>query len=348
MEPAKHSDVVSIDSGSSYLKAYDGTRAVMFEAVAHGLPAAAPGAEDAITVDGKRYLVGAAALMYQGNPTQGPNREAGFHGGQSQHVQVCRALAEMGVEGPRDKLVVSLPYLRAREERCQEAVKRRREFRWTDRSGDHAVTFSRVVVIPQGVGALRLFERENPDTPLQQVILIDVGSCTTDVVVVRRAGHKWAFVEDSCTSWQHVSTTEFFNSWTRRLGSLEGFAAYPWNYFKLMSRVMEGNLTWQHGARKVDLTPYFDEAVRAFSDQLLAEVRNHCSTSLWWECDGIILTGGGAALVSFHPWADERLITMDAWANAKGQFYHARAISSSKETRNGTARGTVQPHAPTG
>lgn len=350
MDQAVLPEVVSIDSGSSYMKAFDGTHSVMFEGVVHRLPATAPGADDALIVDGKRYLVGGAALTYQGNPTQAPCREAGFHGGVKQHVQICRALSAMGITGRHDKLVMSLPYLRAREAHCHEAVTRRRDFVWQDRAGAHAVSFGRVVVIPQGVGALRLFEREQPQTPLRQVILIDVGSCTTDIVVVRRTGtgvgSKWAFVEDSCTSWQHISTTVFFSAWARRLGSLEGFADYAWNYYTLMRRAMDRDLTWQHGARKVDLAPHFEEAVRAFSEGLLAEVRNHCAPSLWLECDGIILTGGGASLVELHPWEDERerLITMDTWANARGQYYHARGSVSSKDVHNGR-KETIQPHA---
>jgi hypothetical protein len=324
MNQAEHREVVSVDSGSSWLKAFNGASDVTFEAVTHELPETAPPSDSEVRVDGKRYLVGAEALNWQGTPTHEPDRAAGFHGGRSQHVQICRALSRMGVEGSQEGLVISLPYARSREPRYLEAIQKRHRFVWQEPQGEHSVTFSHIRVVSQGVGALRLFERENPENNLEQALLVDIGSCTTDVVMVRRAGSpsRWVFVEELCGSWQNISTVEFFQDWKHRLDSLPGFAGYGWNYFSLMRRAMMGRLTWPHLGQQVDISPAFSGAVRAFSAALLDRMQSHCGRMLWHELDAVILTGGGAALVAQEPWDDSRVTMLDSWANARGQYYH--------------------------
>lgn len=275
-----------------------------------------------------RYLVGADALGYLRAPTHRPHRERDYHGGERQHIQMCAGLSRLDVRGHMDTLVVSLPYYYCtlKDADYIGAMKERRKFTWEDAQGTHMVSFDEVVVTPQGVGALWLFQRDNPDADLQLAILMDIGSNTTDVVVVRRQpGGAWEFIREACTSWQDVCTTRFYDAWVKELEAEPGLAGYPFHYYGLMGRAREGRWSLRHKADAINLRPSFDRVATQSRRAVLSRLYEFCGSALWHEADKIVVTGGGAALMSAdHPWSldDKRILQLDTWANAEGQAYH--------------------------
>lgn len=311
-------DTISIDSGSSYMKAWDGrSEPVMFPGVVREL---FPGEDLAgsVEVDGRRWLVGDSLLEERG-AALAPDRSRWFHGSLEQHVQVCHALGQLGASGAFDTLVVSLPYERSTERPFLDAVSRRKRFAWGDDQGEHLVTFENINVMPQGVGALQ-YQREQGAEAFDTALMVDVGSCTTDLVAIRSTDGKWGFIRDSCVSDQEVSTSLFFELLHREVNRIAGFAGRRFGYYDLMPRLMvEGEPTISHQGELISLAPYVARAKVEFTRRLKDVVRGY-ARSLWDELDQIILTGGGAHCVSLEVWRDPRTQILGPCANVLGQF----------------------------
>lgn len=315
--------IISVDSGSSWMKGYDGNRCIHFEAVVQPVDA---GTEGAIEVEGESYLVGREALLWQKDADQKPNTDYDYHGGMLQYIQLCELLRQLGLSsGRQDGLVLSLPYAASTEANTLARIQRHQVVAWRDARGEHRVIFSGVRVCAQGVGALREFQRHaTRHEELRQVLLVDIGSLTTDIVAVRRqsATDGWAFVREGCTTWQDISTTVLFETWVDHMNGLPGLGRYPWRYFPLMEKAMLGDLCWPHMGVRISLTKSFVDARRIFAGELWAKLREWCGTALWSQLDRILLTGGGAALLGQAQRFDKRAHVMDIWANVVGQYHH--------------------------
>src|SRR3982750_4670703 len=322
---------VSADNGSSIIKAMGDHGRARFPAVAHPLPSSGPPVSGEIAVGGRRYLLGDYALLYQAKPTAEPHRERDYHGGDMQAVLVCGALRELRVSGDVELLVTSLPYRYSRMESLLSAVRARHTFAWDGQDGPKTVRFGQVKVMPQGVGALMGHDRDNPDIAEGTVaILLDLGSSTADLVVLRRKGGGWRYVEEACSSWHDMgSVAGFYTSWAASLRAEPGLATYPFHYHGLMERAQHGRFKLPHMGGEVDLQPSFEALARSYQGDILQRLRLECGEALWAEAAQIVVTGGGAEIASYFPWPDPRILKLDTWANAEGQhhYYQQRRTS---------------------
>lgn len=310
------SEYISIDSGSSYMKAYAGGEPLMFPGVVREV---FPGEEhpSALTMDGRRWLVGEAAIRERAD-SLAPNRERWFHGSPEQHAQICHALARLGATGAHGTLAVTLPYGCSTDPAFTAAVSKRSTFEWSDAEGEHVVTFDNIQVTPQGVGALLHHQQSAP--PFAAALMIDIGSCTTDIVAVREEAGEWRFLRDCCVSDQEASASLFFEMWRREVGRLPGFAGKPLGYYDLMPRLMDGEPFYPLRGEHVSLEASAEKAKVEYTRALKAVVKQCAGPTLWDEIDQIILTGGGAQCVNLDVWGDARTHRLNACANVLGQY----------------------------
>lgn len=307
---------VSIDSGSSYLKAYDGVQKIIFPAMTLDLDGRQ--SAHAITVGGESYLTGYAVLGYE-PPLRIPHLEASFHGSPEQHVQMCAALDRLGAVGDFDYLLISLPFVRAHDKRLLKALLEKKQYVWTDAKGDAKnAQFNQIKITSQGIGTLRFYRRHKE--PVHSAILVDVGSCTTDIVVVQQQDQGgWDFVENVCGSLQTISTNTFFKRWARALTNIPGFAERRWNYFSLMERAIKKNFILPGCHTEVSVEACFKHVSRAWTQELYDQVREQVGDMVFYDTEKIILTGGGAQLLHRKTWQDSRAAVTDVYANVVGQ-----------------------------
>lgn len=337
-ETVSAASIVSLDSGSSYFKLFDGkTRLTPFPAAIHPVSAQLPHPDnEEIVVGGNRYLVGADALCEDNRLAAAPRTESDFHGSDEQAVQICYAFNKAGIHGMHDALVVSLPYDMATKlsfAQRREAIKARRTFSWSTREGAREAEFRKVHIVAQGVGAWNRYRMGNRSKVYECVVVADVGSCTLDIVTMRLADGRYRFSSPACGSLRAAcSVGGFFTTWSSLLRQQNGLQARTFSYYQLMQNVMRDRLRLPHMGQDIDLRPTYDEARTAFTVQVKEAIEEAVGASLWPAVDRIILTGGGAKLLCIEAWRDPRIETMDSWANAEGQYHMIREMMPARPT----------------
>lgn len=313
--------VVSIDSGSSFLKSYAGDSASMFPALLSRVHHPVERQKGAVTVDGRTYLVGDNAALAQTTYDPSPNIDRGFHGSREQYVQICHVLDELGLDGEQESLICSLPYREHLDTELRKRITERQVFEWVDHSGRRrSVRFSNVYVTPQGVGALAVYYKEH-GKQVRSATLVDIGSCTVDVVTIRWDARKkdYVFVRGACDSDRTVSAATFKQAWLKRISKIDGLQQREFGYFQLMRMAMDNNFLLPHRGDRIDLRPDFEVIRQEFTEHIIGTVRQTVK-SLWDETEAVILTGGGVELLDLSAWPDDRATKLDVYANVIGQY----------------------------
>lgn len=320
--------VIALDSGSSFMKAYAGDQKVRFPAVArviddqydHG---------DTVAFDGQKYVVGESALQTYTDDWEmlEPATQRGFHGSPEQAAQMCYAMQRLGASGNYDVLALSLPYADSQNEDLRNLLKGQQIYEWKDSHGDdHEVHFDKVMIMPQGVGALCVYEAESVERP-QTLLLVDIGSCTIDIVALRynEVTGRYLYLHDKSTSRRSLSTTEFYKRWYSRIREMDGMQNLRKGYFELMALAQadERPILLRHGGRMVDITDAYEITRVWFSARLARLLREDMGDKLLDDVETILLTGGGAALVDKHRLDTAQVTVMSVWDNVHGQFSEA-------------------------
>lgn len=209
--------VVSIDSGSSYLKMYSVTEENEINLLEASLVEEVSDRSQLntrIKVDNKWYVAGRMAELqktaYQEEPEIGE-----FHGSLKQFIQWMHAFEKNNLVGDFDVLITSLPYDDFANLPLRKMIKDKKEFHWVNSANEEkSIRFKSVEIVPQGVGALELYKKErNGDLP-EELTLVDIGSCTTDVVSViwDDEQSQYIYKEKGCTSIKDISTSVFIRT----------------------------------------------------------------------------------------------------------------------------------------
>jgi hypothetical protein len=274
----------------------------------------------AVTVNGTTYLVGENAELAQTTYDPSPYVDRGFHGSREQYVQICYVLDGLGLDGEQESLVCSLPYKEHLDAELRKRITERQVFEWTDHSGRRrSVRFANVYVTPQGVGALAVYYKDH-GKQVRSATLVDIGSCTVDVVTIRWDSRKkdYVFVRGACDSDRTVSAATFKHAWLRRISKIDGLQHRDFGYFQLMRMAMENNLELRHRGDRIDLRPDFVSTRQEFTERIICTVRQTVK-SLWDETEAVVLTGGGVELLDLSAWPDGRAIKLGVYANVIGQ-----------------------------
>lgn len=309
------------------MKAYMGSKKVQFPAVIRELQNTELEGKE-IKVSNRYYLVGDSAATSMNMVIATPHIDPGFHGSSDQYIQMCYALERLGVSGTMDTLVCSLPYTDSRDRALKKQLRERRAFEWgiidsEDREISRRATFQDVKLVPQGVGAMNQFQSQHAGRP-KVVMLVDVGSCTTDVVSIKINNEtgEYDYCHDACRSIENLNVTWFKDQWTTNLESeVRGIRRdKKYDYFGLMQHAIENDFTMQLGDRTIDARPAFDQTRDDFAEKLKPTLRR-VAEDLWYELNTIIFTGGGTYLINFEKFDDRRIEKLDQWSNVIGQYH---------------------------
>jgi len=322
------SKVVSIDSGSSFMKAYAGREKLQFPAIIRELPEDELEGKE-IKVENRYYLVGDSAATSLNMVILTPHIHPGFHGSTTQYVQMCYAFERLKVSGPMDTLVCSLPFSDSRKREIKNKLRERKVFEWAmidkdDRQHERKVVFNEVKIVPQGVGAMNFYQEKKSKARPRIAMLVDVGSCTTDVVTIKinNETHDYDYCRDACTSIENLNVTWFKDQWTSNIeAEVRGIRKDKnYDYFSLMQHAIEKDFMMQLGDRKFDSKPSYDTTREDFARALLPKLKKNAG-QIWDDINVIIFTGGGVPLLDFTIFPDrERIAPLDHWANVIGQF----------------------------
>jgi hypothetical protein len=351
------SKILSIDSGSSYMKAYCGPdEKIQFPAIVRDLEGN-PLSNRAmqIRVADNYYLVGHTAATSINMAIKTPHIEEDFHGSRIQLVQMCYAMERLKKVGAMDRLICSLPYSDSLNRDLQRKLLERKTFEWSVRDGDgqefeRVVEFDHVNIVAQGVGAMQLHvqqSRAKKEPKCRAVMLVDVGSCTTDVVTIQEneETQEYEFCDQACTTIENANVNWFASAWiqnlktaTRNLGEMQKY-----DYYSLMRHAIENDFQMQIGDRVIDAKIAFDQARSDFTDLLKPQVVKAAGDK-WLEVNKIIFTGGGSYLINFDVFHDARIIKLNHWANAEGQFgmFNKPAVVTRPQPQTIEARPEMQ------
>ncbi len=314
--------IISVDSGSSYLKAFvQDKEPFLCETVIYEMPATkALRTNSAIEIDGKIYLVGSEAWRSRNEFKSSPETGRDFHGGFTQYVQLCYAFEKLGIEGNHEKLLMSLPYSDCTDKEINERVKSRKEFKWNNKK----VTFNEVVIYPQGTGAFTYYTKNYNDAP-KKIAIVDIGSCTVDlVVVIRDKDGNYVYNIDSTQSFRNLAVSDFMSMFTSALKQQSGLQDREFDYFELSENIKEKDFLITHNSfAPIDVTKIFNETRDRYTQDIYNMLQKE-TKNLWPSLDKVILCSGGANLINMDKWkCAGRTMQLDEFANVLGQYYDA-------------------------
>lgn len=321
------SRIVSVDSGSSFLKILVGNHKLSVQTnVLQAAESVAVSYKDEIIVNDKKYYVGKTAQNATNKLIEDPAIEAGFHGSEKQYVQMCYAFQQMGVMGEHDLLVVSLPYSDCRDEKLKTKLKERNLFKWKsylkDELVDKFASFKEVKIYPQGIGALRIFTQGLSEKP-KSVCLIDIGSCTSDIITVQldRRTNDYTYNAHASKSLREISVSDFMRKWSREIKQAPGMKDRKFSYFELSEMIEYSDFNINVLSQpKFNSKPLFEDTKRWFTQEIYKHAKETLG-DLWDGIEQVILTSGGAYLIDETTWeCAGRTIKLDEWSNVKGQY----------------------------
>lgn len=321
------SRIVSVDSGSSFLKITTGNNLLSIPTnVLQAQETSVVNYEDEIVVNDKKYYVGETAILATNKFIEDPAIDAGFHGGENQYIQMCYAFQQMGIMGEHELLVVSLPYSDCRNETLKNKLKARNKFVWKSvvkgELKEKLASFKEVKIYPQGIGALRLYTNNLVHKP-RSVCLIDIGSCTSDIIAVQldRRTNDYTYNAHASKSLREISVGDFIKKWAKDIKQAPGLKERKFSYFELTNMMKYNDFEIRLGSHpKFDAKPLFEDTKKWFTQEIYRHAKETLG-DLWDGIEQVILTSGGAHLIDETAWeCAGRTIKMDEWSNVKGQY----------------------------
>ncbi|MBX9837307.1 MAG: hypothetical protein K2X69_03220 [Silvanigrellaceae bacterium] len=316
------SHIISIDSGSSYLKLYtilDGKEILISEAsLIEEVPEYSQ-LTSKIKVDNKWYVAGRIAELqktnYQENPELGE-----FHGSNKQFIQWMHAFENKNLIGKFDTLIISLPYDEFAKTELRKSLKIKNKYEWINaKNEERFISFDNVEIVPQGVGALELYKKERGNDLPESLTLVDIGSCTTDVVSViwDDVDEAYIYKEKGCTSIKDLSTSVFIRKLSDKINEKRP-VKIKIGYHEISKAIHKQKFELQIGSEKIEFKEHFENLKKEFTELLAEKLKNLLGDS-WRATQNTILTGGGESFIL--PWdCERRTARLDAYANVKGQF----------------------------
>lgn len=284
-----------------------------------------------IIVDGEPYLAGEIAYLNIRNRPEGPIRSAHFHGGREQYALMCAVLNDQGIFGGRgDTLSISIPYNEVNNRKLLGELKSRNRFVWQVFNEDgelveRSVSFDRVSIVPQGVGALIHHNLKDNDL-YRSLGIIEIGSVTTDAIVLgwSRKNGRHEYNTAASDSLRTISVDKFIEWFKEELQKIAGLSQRKFAYHYLSEIIESRTFRITHGA-----SVFTDEVERAFlktqkrfTEALIAEIIEQWGDELYMAHDLMLVSGGGAELIDRNSWEyRDRTIFGSALDNVRGQAH---------------------------
>jgi plasmid segregation protein ParM len=327
-------NVISIDVGYSATKAVtSGGRALIPSVVApfRELPLAdlaRNGSGHSVSIrtpfgDGTNHFVGDLAVREGQGATFTLDREKHLH---PNHDILVLTAARLLDTGPSAVLVVDLPVAYYRRQK-DVLVSRLESLRATVAINDGPearISFSRVVVYPQGAGALLMA----PGLPASGlVLLVDVGYKTTDFITAEVAGGSVRPVGSLCGSVE----TGLYDVDAATAAAYQDITGMPVSPLRLRDADDQGKMFFY--GREIDLSAALAKARKdvavSITDQVTAQLGDRAAF-----VRRVYLAGGGAEALPLllSTFQTPRVIPGPQWANAAGNL---KAVAQSQAANTG-------------
>lgn len=227
-------------------------------------------------------------------------------------VLVMTAARLLLTDSMPDVVVVGLPisYYRSQKVDLEAKIKSLNHRVSVDKQKATLINFNKVVVFPQGSGALMTIDdlRQNGT-----VCLIDIGMKTTDCVVVRMENAKMMPVASLCVSVE-LGVKDFYDSVGHYYEVKTGSAP---NFLRVLE-VVERNGKVMFDRADIDLSHEIKLARAEIQHSIVDRVKNALA-EVWSELDEVYLAGGGAdVFYTIDETMGARKIKEPVWANARG------------------------------
>jgi hypothetical protein len=312
--------IISIDSGSSNLKLAVSDKIFCEPSLIEEVTDKST-IQERICVAGKWYVAGKRAEQQKSSYQVEPEISGNFHGSEKQMIQWIYAFEKEKLEGKHEVLITSLPYETFSDENIVNLIKNRKIFQWKNSQGTQKeITFDKVIVVPQGVGALALYQNEYDGKKMPRLLtLIDIGSCTTDIVSVvwDDEDQTYIYKEKDCISILEISTSVFIRRIRDKI-NLKRALPVDFGYHEIARAIQNNEFILQIGSSEVDFHDIYISQTKLLTSELGNKLSEILADS-WRASNEVVLTGGGASFIL--PWeCEKRTKRLDLFSNVRGQL----------------------------
>lgn len=318
--------IVSIDSGSSNLKVAVSDRIFCEPSLVEEVTEKST-LQEKVKVNAKWYVAGKRAEQQKSSYQVDPEISGNFHGSDKQMVQWIYVFEKEKLEGRHELLITSLPYETFSDENIVNLIKNRKTFQWQNSSGiQKEITFDKVIVVPQGVGALALYQNENNGKRMPRLLtLIDIGSCTTDIVSVvwDDEDQTYIYKEKDCTSILEISTSVFIRRIRDKI-NLKRALPIDFGYHEISRAIQNNEFILQIGSSEIDFRDIYSNQMKLLTNEL-ANKLSELLTDSWRASNEVVLTGGGEKFILSWD-CEKRTKRLDLFSNVKGQLIIGKGI----------------------
>lgn len=305
--------VIGIDIGYGYTKSFTTLNEIHRKVV---FPTAvSPYALDvsfgmkipSIKVNGQRFAIG-EELVINGLPYDNPMRED-FIGSPSYMAIMGYVLSHTGFHG--DVMVIGLPPNFYRKELAEELSEEIKKQWFTNEQGKHIHLPQTIKVIPQGAGVFFGYVTKNPEIFEKDVLVVDLGYYTLDIVVFSNG----KYVEATSTSFQ-MGVNKLYDDIRKAFGKTHG--TFSKDDESIEELIKYGKYT--HGGKEYHLD--VTEIVNSFRLMITSTIKRHLGKTVK-QIDYIIAGGGGINLFR-ETMSGINLVDDPQFANAMGFYIYGK------------------------
>ncbi len=312
--------IISIDSGSSNLKIALSDKVFCEPSLVEEVSEKSS-IQEKIFFSGKWYVAGKRAEQQKSSYEVEPEISGNFHGSEKQVIQWVYAFEKENLEGNHEVLIVSLPYETFSNDKVVNLINNRKIFKWKNSNGlEKEISFKKVIVVPQGVGALALYQNEFQGSKMPRLLtLVDIGSCTTDIVSVvwDDDDQTYIYKEKDCTSILEISTSVFIRRIRDKINEKRTIPV-DFGYHEITRAIQKGEFVLQIGSNEIDFKDIYHNQTKLLTSELSNKL-SELLADTWRASNEVVLTGGGASFIL--PWeCEKRTKRMDLFSNVKGQL----------------------------
>ena len=331
--------ILVIDSGSSFMKAIFNKSLETY--VEHSLVAKLlPNSKQkeriwALGDDGLEawYVAGKKARIQLSDLQVEADIKNDFHGSNRQLIQIMYAMQKLDIPEKIDTLVLSIPYsMYFEDDPALKKMSERKVYKWKDSFGnDRKVEVKHVIVIPQGTPAQKFYEYKFGSLP-NEVISVDVGSSTTDVICLIKDSDtgEYDYRESQCKSFKDKCCINYFVSIIIDKIQTKVHGKLNTDFLSIIDKINRKEFYIQYESTVINFEQEYLKAKEEFTE-ILSDTLTQDLGKTWTSAEKVLLNGGGESFLVDHKWnCKGRTVRLGMFANLIGALLIAQEESGQK------------------